>query len=210
MSARTVETGYFGAAGHGDPEFAFTEKTLGVTWDFGKTNVPENKTIPLMQLPKGFCIDRITVVQTEFADQSVGLTFGLKSDDSATIGGTFTLAASSTKLRSSQAAKGSSVTKTSAAVYVASSSGGSPTTSVQPVTAVTDGGAVFVDDDDVLCMIVPDGLTGDKCAKGAFTLAVHGFSATNEGPTANKTGNVNYRQTLQTVDNVAGPRPSFD
>lgn len=210
MSARTVETGYFGAAGHGDPMAASTEKTLGVSWDFGKTNVPENKTIPIMQLPKGFCIDRITVIQKEYADQSLGLTFGLKSDDSVTIGGTFTLVASSTKLRSSQAAKASAVTKTSAAVYVASSSGGSPTTSVQPVTAVTEGGPVYIDDDDVLCMIVPDGLTGDKCAKGSFDLFIHGFSATNEGPTENKTGNHNYRQTLQTTDNVAGPRPSFD
>ena len=210
MSARTVETGYFGAAGHGDPMSAYTEKTLGVSWDFGKTNVPENKTIPIMQIPKGFCINRITVVQKDYADQSVGLTFGLKSDDSYTIGGTFTLVASSTKLCSSQAAKAMTTTKTSAAVYVASTSGGSPTTSVQPVTAVAEGGAVFAGDDDVLCMIVPDGLTNDKCAAGSFDLFVQGFSATNEGPTQNKTGNVNYRQSLQTVDNVAGERPPLD
>ena len=197
MAARTVETGYFGAAGHGDPMFAFTEKTIGTSWDFAKTNVPENKTIPIMQIPKGFCIDTITVVQKEFADQSVGLTFGLKSDNSFTVGGTFTLAASSTKLRSSQPAKTTSA-------YAASTSAGSPT------TAIAIPSTLYVDTDDVLCMIVPDSLTGDKCAKGSFDLFIHGFSATNEGPTENKTGNVNYRQTLQTTDNVAGPRPSFD
>lgn len=210
MAARTVETGYFGQDGHGDPEFAFTDKTLVASWDFGKTNVPENKTIPIMQIPKGFCIDRISVVQTAYADQAVNLTFGLKSDNSFTIGGTFALVASSTMLRSSQAADGGSVTKTSAAVYVASTSAGSPTTSVQPVTGVTAAGPVFVSADDVLCMIVPDSLTGDKLAAGAFTLFVHGFSAFCEGPTENKTGNTVYRQTLQTSANVAGPRPSFD
>ena len=206
MSARTVESGYFGSLGHGDPECAFTEKTIVTSWDFAKKNVPENKTIPLVQIPKGFCIDRITVVQKDYADQSVGLTFGLKSDDSFTIGSTFTLVASSTKLRSSQAADGGSVTKTSAAVYVASTSAGSPTTSVQPVTGVTAAGPVFVSDDDVLCMIVPDGLTGDKCAAGSFDLALHGFSTFAEAPAENKTGNAVFRPTMQTVDNVAGPR----
>lgn len=193
MSVRTVETGYFGSAGHGDPQCAFTEKTLVTSWDFAKKNVPENKTIPLMQIPKGFCIDRITVVQREYADQSVGLTFGLKSDNSFTVGGTFTLAASSTKLRSSQAAK-------TASAYAASSSAGSPT------TAIAIPSVLFVSDDDVLCMIVPDGLTGDKCAKGSFDLAVHGFSTCAEAPAANKTGNEVFRPTMQTVDNVAGPR----
>lgn len=206
MSARTVETGYFGAEGHGDPVAAYTEKTLGVSWDFAKTNVPENKTIPLMQIPKGFCIDRITVIQKEFADQSLALTFGLKSDNSFTIGGTFTLAASSTKLRSSQAAQPAAKTGD---VYVSTASGS--WTASSKLNLVTDaGGGVFVDDDDVLCMIVPDGLTSDKCAAGSFDLFVHGFSATNEGPTENKTGNRVFRKSLQTTDNVAGPRPSFD
>ena len=210
MAVRTVEAGFFGAAGHGDPDFAFTDKTIGVSWDFAKTNVPENKTIPILQIPKGFLIDRISLVQTRATDQDVTLTFGLKSDTTKGMGGTFTLAASSTMLRSSQAADGGSVTKTSAAVYVASTSAGSPTTSVQPVTGVTAAGPVFVSDDDVLCMIVPDGLTNDKLADGAFQLFVHGFSAFCEGPTVNKTGNEVYRTTLQTVDNVAGPRPAFD
>lgn len=210
MSARTVEPGYFGSLGHGDPQCAFLEKTLVTSWDFSKTNVPENKTIPVMQLPKGFCIDRITVIQTAYADQGVNLTFGLKSDDSAVVGGTFALAASSTMLRSSQPANGGAVTKTSAAVYVASTSAGSPTTSVQPVTGVTAAGPVFVSDDDVLCMIVPDGLTGDKIAAGAFDLAIHGFSTFAEAPAENKTGNDVYRATMQTTDNVAGPRFPLD
>ena len=213
MAARTVEAGFFGAAGHGDPDFAFTDKTLGVSWDFAKTNVPENKTIPILQIPKGFLIDRISLVQTRATDQDVTLTFGLKSDNSFTVGGNFALkdlTGETALCRSSQAADGGSVTKTSAAVYVASTSAGSPTTSVQPVTGVTAAGPVFVSDDDVLCMIVPDGLTNDKLADGAFQLFVHGFSAFCEGPTVNKTGNEVYRTTLQTVDNVAGSRPAFD
>ena len=204
MSARTVESGYFGSLGMSDPMSSFAERTLRVAWDFSKKNVPENKTIPLLQLPKGFCIDRISVVQTKFADQSVGLTFGLASDDSKTIGGTFTLAASSALLRSSQAADGGSVTKTSADVYVAATSAGSPTTAVKPVTGVTPAGAVFVDAADVLCMIVPDGLTNDKCAEGAFDLCIHGFEVFAEGVSGNALNIETYRTKLQTVANVSG------
>ena len=54
MAERTVEAGYFGAVGHGDPQCSFTEKTLVTSWDFSKTNVPENKTIPIMQIPGDF------------------------------------------------------------------------------------------------------------------------------------------------------------
>lgn len=207
MSARTVETGYFGSLGMSDPMSSFAERSFRVAWDFSKKNVPENKTIPLMQLPKGFCIDRISLVQTKATDQDVNLTFGLASDDSATIGGTFALKdlSGETKLcRSSQPANGGAVTKTSAAVYVAATSAGSPTTEVQPVTGVTPAGAVFVDDADVLCMIVPDGLTGDKIAKGAFDLCVHGFEVFAEGVGGNALNAETYRQPLQTVANVSG------
>lgn len=190
MSERTVEDGYFGSVGMGDPETAYTESTLGVTWDFGKKNVPENKTIPLMMIPKGFLIDRISVVQTKFADQSVGLTFGLKSDTTKAVGGTFTLAASGTLLRSSQSAAAGET------VYVASTSAGSPTKSVN-----VGAGSLFVDAADVLCMIVPDSLTNDKCAEGAFELFIHGFKVFAE---AESHGNgTPYRQTLQTAEQAA-------
>lgn len=195
MAKRTVEPGYFGAAGHGDPEFAFTEKTLGVSWDFSKTNVPENKTIPILQIPKGFLIDRISLVQTKATDQDVTLTFGLASDNSFTVGGNFALkdlSGETALCRSSQAP----------ASVVATDSAGTGT--------VTVGDVRVVDADDVLCMIVPDSLTNDKLAAGAFSLFVHGFSVFCEGPTVNKTGNDVYRKSLQTADNVAGDRPSFD
>lgn len=195
MAARTVEAGFFGAAGHGDPDFAFTDKTFGVSWDFAKTNVPENKTIPILQIPKGFLIDRISLVQTRATDQDVTLTFGLKSDNSFTVGGNFALkdlTGETALCRSSQAP----------ASVTAKDTAGTGT--------VTAGVPLLVDDDDVLCMIVPDGLTNDKLADGAFQLFVHGHSAFCEGPTVNKTGNEVYRTTLQTVDNVAGPRPAFD
>lgn len=186
MAERTVEAGFFGSAGHGDPEFVFSDKTFGVSWDFSKTPVGENKTIPILQLPKGFLIDRISLVQTKATDKDVTLTFGLKSDNTKLVGGNFALkdlSSGETLCRSSQV----------------------------PVTTPDDTDTtLFVDDDDVLCMIVPDGLTNDKLADGAFQLFVHGHSAFGEGPTVNKTGNEVYRQTLQVEDNVAGPRPSFD
>ena len=69
---------------------------------------------------------------------------------------------------------------------------------------------VIVSADDVLCMIVPDGLTGNKCAAGAFDLAIHGFSTFAEAPAENKTGNPVCRPTMQTQDNVAGPRFPLD
>lgn len=192
---RTVETGYFGKDGHGDPEFAYTDKTLVASWDFGKTKVDENKTIPILQLPKGFLIDRIGLVQTKATDQDVTLTFGLKSDNTQQVGGNFAL--------KDLSSSGESLCRSSQAPVTASASDGSSGT-------VAVGSPLLVDGDDVLCMIVPNGLTNDKLAAGAFTLFVHGFSAFCEGPTDNKTGNVVYRQTLQTAENVAGPRPSFD
>ena len=193
MAERTVEAGFFGSAGHGDPEFVFSDKTFGVSWDFGKTNVPENKTIPILQLPKGFLIDRISLVQTKATDQDVTLTFGLKSDNAKLVGGNFAL---------KDLSSGETLCRSSQAPVTASASDGSSGT-------VAVGSPLLVDD-DVLCMIVPDNLTGDKLAAGAFSLFIHGFSAFGEGPTVNKTGNEVYRKTLQTEDDVAGPRPSFD
>ena len=207
MGARTVESGYFGSLGMGDPMSSFAERTLRVAWDFSKKNVPENKTIPLMQIPKGFCIDRISLVQTKATDQDFAVTFGLASDDSYIVGGSFALkdlSGESALCRASYPAKVGGTTKTSAAVYVAASSGGSPTTSVTPVTGVTAEGALFVDDADVLCMIVPNGLTNDKCAKGAFDLCVHGFEVFSEGVAGNKLDIECYRTPLQTQQNVSG------
>lgn len=174
MGERTVTAGFFGAAGHGDPEFVFSDKTLGVSWDFSKTNVAASMTIPILQIPKGFCIDRISVIQTKATNAACTLTFGLKSDNAKVIGGNFALSSDSPLLRSSQAA----------------------------------GSTDFVNDDDVLCMVVPAEAT--DLTDGAFSLFIHGFSAFGEGPTVNKTGNEDYRQTLQVIDNVAGDRPSFD
>jgi hypothetical protein len=177
MAERTVEAGFFGSAGHGDPEFVFSDKTFSVSWDFSKTPVGKNKTIPILQIPKGFCIDRISVIQTKATNAAATLTFGLKSDNAKLVGGNFALGTAAL-LRSSQAG----------------------------VTGADVGDTtLFVDDDDVICMVVPAELTD-----GAFSLFIHGFSAFGEGPTVNKTGNEVYRQTLQVEDNVAGPRPSFD
>ncbi len=194
MGKRTIENGYFGSVGMSDPMSSFAERTLRIAWDFSKKNVPENKVIPLIQIPKGFCIDRISLVQTAATDQDVSLTFGLESDDSFTVGGSFALkdlSGETALCRSSQAAKQTTG-------YVASSSAGSPT------SALTVGEPLFVDNADVLCMIVPDGLTGDKLAKGAFDLCVHGFEVFSEGVAGNALNRETFRDKLQTTPNVSG------
>ena len=183
MGKRTIENGYFGSVGMSDPMSSFAERTLRIAWDFSKKNVPENKVIPLIQIPKGFCIDRISLVQTAATDQDVSLTFGLESDDSFTVGGSFALkdlTGETALCRSSQAAKQTTG-------YVASSSAGSPT------SALTVGEPLFVDDADVLCMIVPDGLTG-----------VHGFEVFSEGVASNALNRETFRDKLQTTPNVSG------
>lgn len=173
MAERNVEAGYFGSAGHGNPEIVFSDKTLGVSWDFSKTEVGANKTIPILQIPKGFCIDRISLIQTKATNAACAITFGLKSDNTKVVGGNFNLG-TDTLCRSSQAS----------------------------------GSVDFVDGDDVLCMVMP--IEGSTITDGAFSLFIHGFSAFGEGPTVNNTGDEVYRKTLQTEDNVAGSRPSFD
>lgn len=197
MAKRTIEKGYFGSLGMSDPLSSFTERTIRVAWDFSKKNVPENKTIPLMRIPRGFCIDRISVVQTAVADQDVNLTFGLGSDNSVQIGGTFALSDDSNALlRSNQAAK---ITTTTA----------KDTAGTGTVTISTPD-SVFVSGDDVLCLIVPDGLTGDKIADGAFDLCVHGFETFAEASEVNPIDEEIYRQTLQVDDNVSGGQMPLD
>lgn len=199
MSERTLLANQYGSPAMSDPMCAFEDIVLRVAWDFSKaTNAdgtaagtPENTTVPLMQLPKGFMIDRISVIQTKFADQAVNLTFGLKSDSTKAVGGTFALAASTTLLRSSQAAAVSA----GETVYVASTSAGSPTKSVK---VGAGEGSLLVDSDDVLCMIVPDGLTNDKVAAGAFDLCLKGYRVFSEGLTANPMEVDAYRASLQT------------
>ena len=189
MAKRTVEEGFYGSAGMGDPMGSFTERTLRVAWDFGKKPVTQGaktggavKAIPLLALPKGFCIDRVSVVQTKPMSAALSVTFGLASDDSKTVGGTVALGASASALARSSAQAGSS------------------------------GAGVFADAEDMLCMLVPVA-TGDTPAtfgEGAFDLCVHGFEAFAEGVGANPLGASAYRQTLQTQDNVSGGMMPLD
>ena len=182
MAKRTMQGGFFGSVGMSDPESSFAERTFGVAWDCAKKALPENKTIPIMQIPKGFCIDRISVVQTKAMDQDVNITFGLGSDTTKGVGGTFALTDdSSALLRSSQAPK----------TVTAKDTAGTGTVNV--------GEAIFVDAADILCLIVPDGLTGDKLAEGAFDVFIHGFETFAEGAADNNALDIeNYRLPLQT------------
>lgn len=202
MGERTLEKGFYGSVGMSDPLCAFEDITLRVAWDFGKKAVPENKTIPLMQLPKGFMIDRISVIQTKFADQAVNLTFGLASDDTKLVGGTFALAASTTLLRSSQAAVGGAqpaVSTTLSGTVDTSTGSVANVTATSTASGGSGAGSLLVDSDDVLCMIVPDGLTNDKVSAGAFDLCLKGYRVFSEGLTANPMEVDAYRASLQTA-----------
>lgn len=196
MAKRNIETGYFGSVGMSDPLCSFAERTLRVAWDFGRKTVPENKTIPLMQLPKGFLIDRISVVQTKFTNAAVNLAFGLGSDNSKAVGGTFALVATGTLLRASQ----SPATTTTSATVTGGTAGESVTVPIP--------GSLFVAADDILCMVVPDNISGDELNAGAFDLCIHGFEAFAEGVAANGEDNPlridDYRLPLQgTADEAA-------
>ena len=192
MATRNVAEGYFGSVGHGNPESSFCERTISTSFDFGLKAVPENVTIPVMEIPKGFCIDRISVVQTKVADQDIStLTFGMKSDDSVQIGGNFSVSDDATALaRSSQPASTATVNCTV--------TGAEGATVTAPVPA-----AYFATAADTLCLIIPDGLTGDQIAKGAIDIAVHGFEVFAEAYDGNAQGREVYREKLQTANQEA-------
>ena len=208
MAKRTIETGYFGSVGMSDPLSSFSERTLRVAWDFGRKAVPENKTIPLMQLPKGFLIDRISVVQTKAVNAAATVTFGLGSDDTKVVGGNFALVASGTLLRSSQApAVGAQPTVTTTLSGTVDPSTGSVAgvTASSSASGGSGAGSLFIEADDILCLVVPDGITGDELNVGAFDLCIHGFEAFAEGVAANGEANPlrvdDYRLPLQSAAN---------
>lgn len=194
MSARTLESGFYGSVGMSDPLSSFEDVTLRVAWDFGKKAVPENKTIPLMQLPKGLLIDRISVIQTKGVNAATTVTFGLASDSAVAVGGNFALGlgtAASPLLRSSQAPKAASA-----------SDGDSGTVSVES--------SLYVAADDILCLIVPDGVTGDALNAGAFDVCIRGYRVFAEQLTTNPLNVESYRAPLQTLNNISGGQWPLD
>lgn len=181
MAARTLEPNFFGSVGMSDPMSSFEDVTLRVAWDFGKKAVPENKTIPLMQLPKGFLIERISVVQTKEVNAATTVTFGLASDDAVAVGGNFALGATvETLLRASQDPEATNKT------------------------------ALYVGADDILCLVVPDGITGDELNAGAFDVCVRGYRVFADKLTANPLNVEAYRATLQDTNNVSGGQWPID
>lgn len=199
MSARTVETGFFGALGVSNPVATLSDINRGRSVNFKKTNAAENKTYPLIPIPAGMCITEIAVEQTEACDQDWNLTFGLASSDAIAVGGTFALTDDPTALlRSCQAAK---ITANATDYYVATSSAGSPTTKVNLPTTKE---GLFVSASDMLCLVMPDSLTNDKIAKGKINVYVRGFMTFGESYTATPANTEDYRAKLQTQDNVSG------
>lgn len=152
--AITVTDGVFGARGTSCPATEANALDYSRRVDFSVEAVADNANYALLNVPAGFLAEYVAVEQTDFvADGSKGWTFKLK-EAGTQLGGTFVLAASGTLLRQCDPA-----TSASAA---GSGSG---------AAAVAVPGGVFCKEADTLCVCVPDGLTGDKCSKGAF--AVH-------------------------------------
>lgn len=197
MSKRVIEQGYFGSTAMGDPQSSFAERTLSVAFDFSKKNLAKGKTIPLLEIPRGFCIDRISVIQTKAANADQGVVFGLLSDDSKQVGGTFTLSDDANALlRASQAPGAESVTATV--------SGDTP-----PTVTVPCPGSLFVDG-DVLCLVLGNEATDNALTKGAFDLCIHGFETFSEGTGGNVLGRDYYRESLQDTNNVSGGQMPLD
>ena len=209
MSKRVIEQGYFGSTAMGDPQSSFAERTLSVAFDFSKKNLAKGKTIPLLEIPRGFCIDRISVIQTKAANADQGVVFGLLSDDSKQVGGTFTLSDNANALlRASQVPAGAKNPTVALSGTVNTSTG-----AVDGVTATatgTDaGGALFVDG-DVLCLVLGNEETDNDLTKGAFDLCIHGFETFSEGTGGNVLGRDYYRESLQDTNNVSGGQMPLD
>lgn len=197
MSERTLVEGKFGALGFSDPSFSLPRWCRGRILDFTKTPVDENTVVPIMRLPKGLVIRSIGVNQIEATDQDVAVTFGLASDTTKAVGGSFALkdlsATNEAPCRDWQPAG----SKTATATVTGGASGESVTVPVPDV--------VFVDKADVLCLILPNSLTGDKLAKGKIEVFVEGFEGFGEGyESANGMCDEPWRKKLQTTDNVSG------
>ena len=101
---RTLATGFYGSVAMGDPMSAFTDRTFMVAYDFTKKAVPANKVVPLIAVPKGLVIDRISVVQTKADADASKIKFALASDEEGFIGTEFQLGDEENLLRDSQSA----------------------------------------------------------------------------------------------------------
>ena len=199
MAKRTIESGYFGSVAMGDPEGSFVERTLAVSFDFGKKSLAKGKTIPLIEIPKGFCIDRISVVQTKAANADQAVTFGLYSDDTKQVGGSFTLSDDAEALLRASQVPG---TQTVNATVTGGTTGETVTV---PAPA-----SMFCSDADVVCLILGNGESDVALTAGAFDLCIHGFETFSEGVGGNVLARDGYRDSLQTVDNVSGGQFPID
>lgn len=161
MAALTVTDGVFGARGTECPATIFRMVDYNRTVDFAKREVADNANYALIPVPKGFMISHLAVEQLEyFADASKNWTFKLKSD-STQIGGTFTPVTTGTMVR-----------VCNPATTASASDGASGTVAV--------GSAKFSSAADMLCVCIPDGLTGDKASAGKFAVHMIGYQVFGE------------------------------
>lgn len=200
MAALTVDsTVGIGAKCFGDPAVTYPPVVaLRREVDISKVALNENTNFAFMPIPKGFLATHIAVEQTKYADQSVTLTFATKNDATKAVGGNFTLAATSTKLRSCQPVK-------TTAAYAASSSIADTTSSGAVTTAIAIPDSMFFAADDILCIKVPDSLTGDKLTAGAFSVTLLGHMVFGESvDLAHGSTPLREKQQDTALDNVSG------
>lgn len=161
MADLTVsDTKIFGATGaHCDAQIMKMVE-YSREFDFGQTAVAENASYELLPIPAGFLATHIVVKQETSTDQDVTITFDTFKDASKDIGGNFALKDLSGETELCFECQ-----------------------SVSKVTAKDAAGTGTVDAPkflffktaDILCLTLPNGLTGDKIAKGKIRVSLIGY-----------------------------------
>lgn len=182
MAALTVTDGVFGTKGTECPATMFRMVDYNRTVDFAKCEAADNSNYALIPVPKGFLISRLAVEQLEYFADA-SKTWSFKlRSNSAAIGGSFVPVTTGTMVRTCDAANS------------------------------TDGVPVFSNAADMLCVCIPDALTGDKAAKGKFTVHMIGYQVFGESlgdVPAEMPAWTEGQTAAQAEGNVSGGDPMF-
>lgn len=183
----------FGAKGASAPATLMKVVDYNRTIDFSKANVTKSKNYEILPIPKGFLIQYLAVEQLEHVNEAATVTFATKNDATAAIGGNYALTATSTKLRSCQAATSVNAKDTA----------GTGTVAVP--------GVYFSSAADTLCLKVPS-MTAAGITAGKIVVHMIGYQTFGEslGDVASGTPAFASGQTAaQAAANVSGGDPMF-
>lgn len=182
MAALTVTDGVFGARGTECPATIFRMVDYNRTVDFAKREAADNANYALIPVPKGFLISHLAVEQLDYFADASKTWTFKLRSNSAQIGGSF------------------SPVTTGAMTRVCS------------VANATDGTPVFSDAADMLCVCIPDALTGDKASKGKFAVHMIGYQVFGESlgdVPAEMPAWTEGQTSVQAAANVSGGDPMF-